>query len=145
LAWAGFFLAIRWSRGVPRAAQVAAAVTILAAAMTLQRQYLTFSALSLDTVSFVFGTLLPVLCWLLVLLHFAGFAVRFRVAAVYLIVVCLLQFGLVCYEFAGSASQIRAFWSIEPQIVLRRLVATPLIWMFYWLTQALFLRWTQKA
>lgn len=145
LAWAGFFLGIRRGRGRREAALVAAAVSVIELGVVLQRQYLTFSALSLDTVGFVFGTVLPALCWLLLLLRFAGFAVSFRAAAVYLILVCLVQFGLVFYEFVDSGSQIRAFWSIEPQIVLRRLIATPLIWMFYWITQALFLRWAQKA
>ncbi len=145
LAWACFFLSIRKGGGIRWAALIAAAVSIIELALIVQRQYLTFSALSFDTIGFIMGTLLPAFCWLLLLLRFAGFAVSFRSASVYLILVCLVQFGLVFYEFIDSAGQIRAFWSIEPQAVLKRLIATPMIWMFYWITQALFLRWAQKA
>lgn len=144
LAWAGFFVAIR-REGVRVAALVAALVSTLELAILVQRQYPTFSPFSLDTIGFVLGTLVPALCWLMLLLRFAGFAVSFRSASVYLVLVCLVQFGLMTYEFLDSAGQIRQFWSIDPGLVLRRLIATPLIWMFYWFTQALFLRWAQKS
>lgn len=145
LAWAGFFVAIWRGRGVREAAIAAAVANTLEVVLVTQRQYLTFSALSLDTVGFVFGMLVPALCWLLLLMRFAGLAVSFRSASMYLMLVCIVQFGLVTYEFIDSFGQIRAFWSIEPGLVTRRLIATPLIWMYYWITQALFLRSAQKS
>ncbi|MEI9813916.1 MAG: hypothetical protein WDO18_15300 [Acidobacteriota bacterium] len=141
LAWAAFFVGVRRNQSVRVAALLAAAAGTIEIAIAVVRQYATFSPLSLDTMGFVFGTLLPWVCWLLLLLRIK----RTHVALTYLMLACLVQFGLTAYQFVDSAGQIRAFVSIEPQTVLWRLVATPLIWMFYRASQALFVHATQKA
>jgi hypothetical protein len=145
LAWMAFFVAIRQARGVRATSLIVAGISVVEVAVNGQHQFPTFSLLSSNTAKFILGAFLPALCWVFVLLRFAGLPVKFRLPSVYLILFCLARLGVLGYEFVDSFGQIGAFWSIEPQLVAWRLIATPMIWMFYWITQALFLRWAPKT
>lgn len=145
LAWAYFFASIWRNRDIRTAALAAAVVSALEIAIATGRQSTTFSALSVDTVQFVLGTLILALCWLVVLLYFAGFTRHYRAASIYIVLASVVYLLFVTLEFFDGFSQIRVFWSFEPKLVAWRLIATPLIWMFYWATQALFARSIQKA
>jgi len=133
LVWTYYFATI-W-RGLPN--KIAAALALVLGLAEIgfagYRQYDSLSLESLDTLAFVFGGVVPVLCWTLYLLGR-------RFGLWYLLLYCLSQVALFVYQTGSSAALIQEFWREEPW----QLLAAPLIWIVYWVTQTLFVWAAQR-
>lgn len=129
LVWAWYFLAPK-NRA---AALVACSLTAIELAYQLHLQYPTLAALSLDSITLVFGTVLPLLCWMLYLLGSRG-------ALWPLLILSLLQAAYAVYQMVSIGSMIRAYGGEEPW----KLIVVPLIWIVYWFTQAIFVNVARK-
>lgn len=140
LIWCFYFGSLWLGRGIRIAALAAALLGVLEIGAAAFRQYSVLSWMSLDSIVFVLGAVVPVFCWTLFLLHQAGWRAKPRVALWYLLLFALSQVAYYVYQITGSWPQIREFWRYEPWILL----AVPSIWLFYWLTQALFVRAAQR-
>jgi hypothetical protein len=115
--------------------KLAALLGLAEIVFAVYRQWETLSLLSLDTLAFAFGGLVPVLCWTLYLLR------GWRTGLWYLLLAALVQVSLLVYQVSGSWPLVQEFWHEEPW----QLVVAPALWIFYWVTQALFVRTAQKA
>ena len=135
LVWAGYFVTI-W-RGLPnRIAAILAAILGLGEIVVAgYRQYDSFSLTSVDSLAFLFGGVVPVLCWTFYLLFGR------RIGLWYLLLYSLSQVALFVYQPISIATLIGEYWREEPW----QLLAAPSIWIVYWVTQTLFVRAAQKA
>jgi hypothetical protein len=133
--WAYYFVTVWRGLASRVAAVLAAAVGLGEIGFAAYRQYDTLSFASLDTLAFLLGGVVPVLCWTLYLL--AGW----RPGLWYLLLAGLFQVALFVYQAGSSFPVIQSFWKEEPW----QLLAVPVIWIFYWVTQTLFVRAAQKA
>lgn len=96
------------------------------------RQWESLSWASLDAVLLIFGAVLPVLFWTVYLLGR-------RFGLWYLLVFSLFQVAVFVFQMVTSWPQTQQYWREEPW----QLLAAPLIWMTYWVTQTLFVRAAQ--
>lgn len=141
LVWTFYFGSI-WLDRPRRAPALAACVVELVKLVLIGfPQYRTLSSLSLDTLSFLFGSAVTTLCWTILLLSQARNEKLPRAALFYLVLLAVLQTAFIAYQFFSTAEQVRAFGLEEPW----QLILTPLIWLTYWGTQALFLRTLLRA
>ena len=136
LVWAAYFGSIWMRRSYRVPALVACIVTLGELFLVTAPQYRTFSMFSPDTMMFLFGAALPGVCWAVLLLRQAYGAKLPRLALFYLVFLSVLQAAYIVYQIASTAKQVRAFGAVQPWA----LIAVPAIWLFYWMTQALFLR-----
>jgi hypothetical protein len=132
VAWIAYFLTIGTTRN-RTAAKAACALLAIELAFAVYQQYSTLSLISLETMAFVFGTVLPGLCWGLYLLNR-------RAGLPYLLLTSLLQTAYAVYQVASNTAVIRAFWQDDPW----RLLAAPAIWIVFWASQTLFIRAAQR-
>jgi hypothetical protein len=130
LLWCLYFVTV-W-RGRPnRVAAILAALLVLAEiGFASYRQWPSFSLLSLDSLTFLIAAVLPVVFWAIYLVTGKRFGLW------YLLLYGLLQTVLLAYQIVSSWPQVQQFWREEPW----QLLAAPLIWMVYWVTQTLFVR-----
>lgn len=140
LLWAAYFASLAAGRSLRVPALAVVGIGLLQVGLAGAQQYRTFSALSLETIGFFFGVL-NVVCWSLVLISQARGVGLPRTSAMYLLLFGMSQIALTVYGIGNSIDVIRNFGREEPF----RLVATPLIWMFYWITQTQFVRSLQLA
>jgi hypothetical protein len=134
LIWTVYFVTV-W-RGIPNriAALLAAVLGLAEVAFAGRGQYELFSWTASHSLAFIFGGVVPVLCWTL---YLSGR----RIGLWYLLLYCLSQVALFIYQTGSSASLIQEFWREEPW----QLLIAPVIWIVYWVTQTLFVRAAQKA
>lgn len=143
LVWTYYFAGIWLGRPQRAAALLACGLGIAEVLFAAYRQMDTFSWFSLETMTFVFGAIVPVLCWTLYLLGRTGRMLR--IGLWYLLLSSLVQAAVFVQEMLASIPQMMQFWSAEPGAVLLGLIIIPLIWIFYWVTQALFVRAAQRS
>ncbi len=140
LVWAAYFASIGLGRSLCVPAITVVGMGLLQIGLAGAQQYRTFSALSLETIGFFFGVL-NVVCWSLVLVSQARGVGLPRTSAMYLLLFGMSQIALTVYGIGNSMEIIRTYGREEPF----RLVATPCIWLFYWITQTQFVRSLQMA
>lgn len=141
IVWAAYFGSI-WLRRSYRVPAIAACfVTLVELFLIAAPQYRTLSMFSIDTMMFLFGATLPAVCWAILLLRQAYGTNLPRLALFYLVFLSVLQAAYILYQIASTAEQVRSFGAEQPWT----LIAVPAIWLFYWMTQALFLRTLLKA
>ncbi len=134
MLWTIYFASV-WRGSPSRVAGALVAVLGLAEiGFACYRQWDTFSLLSLDSLTFFFIAVLPVVCWAYYLLGGKRFGLW------YLLLYSVLQAGMLAYQMIADRSVVQQFWKEEPW----QLVAAPLIWMTYWVTQTLFIRAAQR-
>lgn len=135
LVWTFYFGAL-W-RGIDSrvAAWLAALLGIGEIAFSGYRQWESLSFLSLDSIAFALGAVLPVLLWALYLIW------KVRFGLWYLLLFGLTQLAAFAYQMSTSWPEVQQYWREEPW----QLLAAPLIFSAYWVTQTLFVRAAQKA
>lgn len=142
LVWTYYFVSIWLGRPHRAPALIACVLGLAEIIFAAYRQFDTFSLMSLDTMAFFLGAVVPVVCWTLFLL---GPLRGWRIGLWYLMLSGLVQGAVFAQQMLSNIPQIQQFWREEPRAVLWSLIAVPLIWIAYWGTQALFVRAAQKA
>ena len=134
LVWTFYFGAV-W-RGAPSrlAAWLAAVLGVAEIAFVVYRQWELLSFASLDSIALLLGAVLPVFFWGLYLL------LNVRVGLWYVLLFGLTQLAAFAYQMVTSWPEVQQYWREEPW----QLLAAPLIWATYWVTQTLFVRAAQK-
>jgi hypothetical protein len=153
LLWTVLFWSCGRARGPRPAPGIAWAVLALAVAFPLlyqaYRQLPYFSVLALDSISFlVSGVLLP-LAWGVILAAMARARAPQGMALIALILTAVSAapeaIGAVGVLRDAAGGTLAAFGDADPAAAFWRLIATPVIRLFYWLTQLLFLAALRKA
>jgi hypothetical protein len=139
--WAFYFGSIWLQRSHRAAALAACVVTLVELFLIAIPQYRSLSLFSIDTMMFLFGAALPAVCWATLLLRQAYSARLPRLALIYLVFLSVLQTAYIVYQIASTIDQIRAFGVQDPW----NLILVPAIWLFFGMTQVLFLRTILKA
>lgn len=147
LLWTALFIGCWRARGPRPAPAMAWTALALAVAVPLlyqaYQQLPYFSVMSLDSIYFLVGGLLLPLAWAVILVAMA----RGRPAQGMALIALILTAVAAAPESIGAASVLRdasggalaASWEGDRAAAFWRLVATPGIRLFYWLTQLLFL------
>lgn len=134
LVWSLYFGTIwrEWPNRI--AALLAALLGLVELGFSGYRQWESLSWTSLDTIALLFGAVLPVVFWTLYLVF------RWRFGLWYLLLFSLSQVSLFVYQMVSGWPQMQEFWREEPW----QLLVAPLIWIFYWATQTLFVQAAQR-
>jgi hypothetical protein len=133
LIWTLYFASLWRGLSARVPALLAAALGLAQVSFVTYQLWDSLSLQSLGALTFLFGAVLPVLCWTLYLV-FAK-----RPALWYLLLSNLVQAALIVYQVTQSWPLLQEYWTEEPW----QLLAAPLIWLTYWTTQTLFVRAAQ--